>query len=411
MNKKILAISGKKNSGKTTLIEKLIPILSGRGIRTAIVKHDGHSFDADVKGKDTYRFFHAGACGTAIFDSQKYMVVKKESVSEEFLMKFFADADLLILEGFKWTDWPKFEIVRKGISETHICKEESIIGILSDFGYSVRGIPSYNLNDTQKIADIIENYVHGGEQGEYNVFNNGIYRYDDFDAPKEKEAEININGITLMNIVCTGDEIKEQTTGFLFCEGFISKPEDICSIDVIEDKRGIIIVNVITDKFTIPEYARKLPGFGNGVDFGRECESSCMDSEFYIESNKLTLLYKKAQNLCSSYNRTGGTHWSALCTDTDILYFAEDISRHNSMDKVIGKYIAGTEHNARMMITSGRVSSEMMKKCCKLSLPVVCSLSAPTDIAVSIAEERGIAIVGYLKADRGKIYSCGRRIK
>ena len=94
MNKKILAISGKKNSGKTTLIEKLIPILEERGIRTAIVKHDGHSFDPDVEGKDTYRLFHAGACGTAIFDSGKYMVVNRESISEGFLLKFFKNAEM-----------------------------------------------------------------------------------------------------------------------------------------------------------------------------------------------------------------------------------------------------------------------------------------------------------------------------
>lgn len=65
----IFAISGVKNSGKTTLITRLLPILSGQGLLVATIKHDGHDFNADVPGTDTYRHFHAGAYGTAIFQT------------------------------------------------------------------------------------------------------------------------------------------------------------------------------------------------------------------------------------------------------------------------------------------------------------------------------------------------------
>lgn len=411
MNKKILAISGKKNSGKTTLIEKLIPILEERGIRTAIVKHDGHSFDPDVEGKDTYRFFHAGACGTAIFDSGKYMVVNRESISEGFLLKFFKNADLLILEGFKWTDWPKLEIVRKGITETHVCKEESIIGILSDFNYSLKGIPTYDLNDTDKIADVIENYVFGQSTSENNCFINGMLRYDKFDAPKESEAEIYLNEKNLMNIVCSGTDLKAQITGFLFCEGFIKSVKDINSV-LIEEKNEKILVNVDMKDVEIPEYTRKLPGFGNGVDFSNNCNNSCLQNNFSVENRVLCSLYNKASELCSGYNSIGGVHWTALCSSDNIICFAEDISRHNSMDKVIGKYlIENRKESIDIILTSGRISSEMLKKCCKLEIPVICSLSAPTDAAVKTAEEKDMTIVGYLRSDRGKIYSCNRRIK
>ena len=66
----IFAISGEKNSGKTTLIEAVLPILTERGYRVAVIKHDGHSFEPDVSGTDTRRFFDAGAIGTAVFDSE-----------------------------------------------------------------------------------------------------------------------------------------------------------------------------------------------------------------------------------------------------------------------------------------------------------------------------------------------------
>lgn len=412
MNKKIIAISGKKNSGKTTLIEKLIPILAERGIKTAIVKHDGHSFDPDVEGKDTYRFFHAGACGTAIFDSNKYMVVNKEVISEEFLLKFFKNADLLILEGFKWTDWPKLEIVRKGISENHVCKEESIIGILSDFQYNINGIPTYDLNDINTIADVIENYVSPKSTLENNCFINGTLRYEAFAAPKEKEAEINLNGKNLMNIVCSGNEIKEQLVGFLFCEGFVETVRDINYTNITEREKGKIVVDIKMKDVEIPKYKRKLPGFGNGVDFSNKCENSCISNSISVDNKNLCNLYNKAADMCREYNSTGGVHWTALCSNEDVMYFAEDISRHNSMDKAIGKYLIANNNEAiNIIITSGRISSEMLKKCCKLNIPILCSLSAPTDTAVNIAEEKGMTIVGYLRHNKGRIYSCSKRIK
>ncbi len=82
------------------------------------------------------------------------------------------------------------------------------------------------------------------------------------------------------------------------------------------------------------------------------------------------------------------------------------------MDNVIGKYlIEDRKENIDIILTSGRISSEMLKKCCRFEIPVICSLSAPTDVAVKTAEEKNMTIAGYLRGDRGKIYSCNRRIK
>ena len=103
----IFAISGEKNSGKTTLIEAMLPIFKENGLRTAVIKHDGHSFEPDVPGTDTYRFLNSGACGTAVFDSAKFMLVKYCSISEKELLAAFPDADLILIEGLKNSDYPK----------------------------------------------------------------------------------------------------------------------------------------------------------------------------------------------------------------------------------------------------------------------------------------------------------------
>ena len=79
----LIAVSGVKNSGKTTLITKLIPILKMYGLRVATIKHDGHDFEADVPGTDTHAHMQAGAYGTAVFSKTKYMIVKQEEAVTE----------------------------------------------------------------------------------------------------------------------------------------------------------------------------------------------------------------------------------------------------------------------------------------------------------------------------------------
>ena len=94
----IIAISGVKNSGKTTLIERIIPKLNKEGLKVATVKHDGHDFDADIEGTDTFKHRKAGAYGTAIFSKNKFMVIKEQkNTQEEELISYFSDCDAVCL--------------------------------------------------------------------------------------------------------------------------------------------------------------------------------------------------------------------------------------------------------------------------------------------------------------------------
>lgn len=177
----ILAISGVKNSGKTTLITKLLPILIQKGLKVAVIKHDGHEFNADVPGTDTYRQMEAGAYGTAVFSKSKFMVVKRApSVSAEQLMCFFPEADVILLEGFKYSEFPKLEVIRKGNEHSmernecsmeccewekaqvykSVCAGYHLLGIISDLKKeemkSLSGdIRWFDLNDTEAVAAFI----------------------------------------------------------------------------------------------------------------------------------------------------------------------------------------------------------------------------------------------------------------
>lgn len=154
----VVAVSGVKNSGKTTFLEHLTEELKNRGYRVAVIKHDGHEFDPDVAGTDTWRLRKAGAYGTAIFSKGRWMVVKEEAgMDEERLAEMFPEADFILLEGFKFFHYPKFEIVRKENSNESICDPATLLGLVTDAGLTIPGIPTLGLNEWKNAADILEN--------------------------------------------------------------------------------------------------------------------------------------------------------------------------------------------------------------------------------------------------------------
>ena len=164
-NKKqfILAVSGVKNSGKTTLITKLLPELKKRGLQVAVIKHDGHDFEADVPGTDSWKYAQAGADGTCVFSAKKYMVVKYAPASSvEELVGVFPEADVILLEGFKYSEYPKIEVIRKGNSSESVCDPKNLLGIVTDLTKAeldVNGemldIPLLGLEETERLVDYL----------------------------------------------------------------------------------------------------------------------------------------------------------------------------------------------------------------------------------------------------------------
>ena len=161
------AVSGVKNSGKTTLITKLLPVLTGRGLKVATIKHDGHDFQTDVPGTDTFAHFQAGAYGTVVFSDHKYMVVKKQpeearagQMKPEQLASWFPEADLILLEGFKDSGYPKVELIRGANSSDCVCRGRNLRAIVTDLAPGAvkglpEGVPVFGLEDVENIAEFI----------------------------------------------------------------------------------------------------------------------------------------------------------------------------------------------------------------------------------------------------------------
>ena len=148
---RVLAISGVKNAGKTTLITALLPHLWQAGLSVAVIKHDGHTFQADPPDTDTGRFMTAGAVGAALFDSGKYKTIHCRRTDEHDLLSRFPEADLILLEGFKHTAWPKLEVVRGGVSDGPVCQGTSLLGVVTDLPLAL-SVPVFPLNDPAAVA-------------------------------------------------------------------------------------------------------------------------------------------------------------------------------------------------------------------------------------------------------------------
>ena len=162
MTVKAVAFIARSGTGKTTLMEQLLPILVGRGYRVGAIKHDAHRFDIDRPGKDSHRLTASGAATMLITSPEKLALVKKHDTAppaEELIDLYFRDVDLVLVEGFRKSGLPKIEIFRKEKNAPLICRGEiddpTLLAVASDASLEV-DVPLLDLNAPQQIAEFIE---------------------------------------------------------------------------------------------------------------------------------------------------------------------------------------------------------------------------------------------------------------
>lgn len=165
MTTAVVAFVAKSNTGKTTLLEKVIAELSRRGYRVGAVKHDAHSFDIDHPGKDSHRMAAAGAATTLITSPEKLALIKKHTGTpplEQLIQTYFADVDIVLTEGFKRSSLPKIEVHRRERSPTLLCRGEehdpALLAVASNEPLEL-DVPVLDINDPLQVADFVEEKV------------------------------------------------------------------------------------------------------------------------------------------------------------------------------------------------------------------------------------------------------------
>jgi molybdopterin-guanine dinucleotide biosynthesis protein B len=173
----IVSIVGKSDSGKTTLIEKLLPELVRRGFRIATVKHDVHGFEVDREGKDSWRHKKAGAHTVIISSPQKVALIRdveKDLTLDELRERLVQDVDLILSEGYKKDVQPKIEIFRKEKHKELLCgPKDNLIAIVSNQTFDI-GVPCFGLDDMKGLGDFIESkFLAAGNEGDISLKVNG----------------------------------------------------------------------------------------------------------------------------------------------------------------------------------------------------------------------------------------------
>jgi len=231
---------------------------------------------------------------------------------------------------------------------------------------------------------------------------------------EEVPFTLNIGNKELVTLLCMPADLEDLAAGFLFTSGLIRTIEDIKKI-VINHEQWVAYIDLAAADIEMVFKRLYTSGCGRGTLFYSAADLINRVknvSDLKIEAVKINSLMADFQKRSEIYLKTGGVHSAALADNKGILIFKEDIGRHNAIDKVIGQRLReGGSFENKIMITSGRISSEVLLKTQKCRIPVVVSKSAPTNQAIKLAKDMGVTLVGFARGSRMNIYTVEERIK
>ncbi len=162
MSVPVLAIVGFSNSGKTTLMEKLIAALAAEGLDVCSIKHSHHQPEMDTPGKDSWRHKHAGAKGSLLVGPEQLLMVadiQKPLTPQEMADAYFPHADLVLVEGYASMPCAKIEVVREARSADMRCEASELLAVVTDMQDLSVNIPKLDLNDTQQVTTFILDWL------------------------------------------------------------------------------------------------------------------------------------------------------------------------------------------------------------------------------------------------------------
>lgn len=154
----VISVVGKSGTGKTTLLEKLIPEVKKRGFRVATIKHDAHRFEIDKPGKDSYRHYQAGADAVLISSAEKMAMISRtdgEEIILDELIKKLPPVDLILTEGYRAQNKPKIEVHRKELGSYLLCAQDEVICYATDEPLDVDQL-CFDINDAVGIVDLLQ---------------------------------------------------------------------------------------------------------------------------------------------------------------------------------------------------------------------------------------------------------------
>ncbi len=231
----------------------------------------------------------------------------------------------------------------------------------------------------------------------------------------EAPITIYLNGNELVTLLATPEKSDLLALGFLRSEGLLTSYDQVTSLYIREE--GLVEVE-LKDDATLAKslYGKRTvtSGCGKGTVFFNVLDSlrsSPLTGSLKITSGKALALVELLQDKAEIFKATGGVHSAALSDGEQVLFFCEDIGRHNAIDKIIGEcLLKGVSTEDKIIVSSGRLSSEILLKAAKLKIQLLISRAAPTSLSIELAESLNITLVGFARGKRLNIYTHQWRI-
>lgn len=234
---------------------------------------------------------------------------------------------------------------------------------------------------------------------------------------KEQPVTLFLNGQEMVTLLCAGHHLDELALGFLHAEGFLKKPEDLLELKV-DETSGRVDVKTGTETPLANQLWMKrtiTSGCGKGSIFYFALDalmSKPIESGLQLTPRQIVDRVEDLNRLSETYRKTHGVHNTILATPDEVLLFRDDIGRHNAVDMVVGHlFMHGIPLEDKMLITTGRLTSEILIKTAKVKIPVLISRNTATSLAIEVARALNITLIGYARAGKFIVYSGAERIR
>lgn len=246
----------------------------------------------------------------------------------------------------------------------------------------------------------------------YHRFQFNTWEAHESETVVELPVALTVNGDNWLTFMCTPTGLEAMAVGFLYNEGVIENMDDVADVRVCEHGDNVDVW--LRKSVRQPTSWRRTSGCTGGVtavDLLARPEISLSPDIPRLQPEAVGRLVELLFESQALYKETGGVHTSALSDGQEILLSAEDIGRHNTLDKIAGMCLMDRVWpETRVLITTGRISSEMLQKAARLRAPILISRTSPSSLSIQMAQRYGITLIGYARRQRFNVYTNGTRV-
>lgn len=441
----VIGLCGFSGSGKTTLAERLIAHLRAAGQRVSVVKHAHHSFDIDHEGRDSWRHRQAGA-GEVVIASDRRLAKIREFAERadptvHDLIAELAPCDWVLVEGFKLAALPKIEVWRAANRKpARYPVDPHVVAIATDEPRALPAPTALPILDLDDAADVVAFLLR--DPGRYLYLAPGSHAPDAEPAPAgvarvparalrgsgsaevvERVADevpmvLEVDGVAGLHVFATPTDLEDLVLGYLLGHEVIAAVGELLGLEVEQHGAGLVLRAALGPVGVGRWKARPRRDAGPAGFAGAASAAASVGGErrvrpIEIEHSALVAGMRALAVGQGLWKSTGASHAAAwISAAGELRLVREDVGRRNALDKLVGAMArAAIDPASGFAAVTSRVSHDMVQQAARAGIGMLAAMSAPTALAIRVAEAAGIALLGFARGDSAALYTYPDRVR